>query len=269
MNPEPQTWRFIDSGAHDGAFNMATDEVLAHRLPPNRPILRVYRWQPFTISLGYHQKRAEVDVARCVRDGIGLVRRPTGGRAILHAQEVTYSVIVPESHPLFQSGTLESYNRISAALVAGLRKLGLPAELARNQRGGPDAREYAHRFACFAASAKYEIMFRGKKLVGSAQRRFRDALLQHGSILLGPQHLRLVEYLTGSRNGGRERALDLLKSKTICVGDILAREVHYTEVVADLREGFENEFGVRLEHEPLTQQEIDLIKEVRRQYRTI
>jgi len=259
VSTEPDSWRFLDTGANDGAFNMALDEVLANVAPGPRPVFRVYRWRPPTISLGYHQNLAEVDLEKCRADGIGVVRRPTGGRAILHAQEVTYSVILPKTHELFSAGTTEVYRLISAALVRGLSLLSPQIVLERSARGSDDFAVYNEKFACFATSARHEILLDSRKLVGSAQRRFENGLLQHGSIMTGAGHLRLTDYLARENRDGREQAA--LLSKTASLSDALGREPAFSETVKCLKKGIETAFQIRLEKDELTDLELETVLE--------
>lgn len=258
-----KNWRFLDSGAADGAFNMAADEALARYCNPEMPILRVYHWQPFAISIGYHQRLAEIDSNKCRKDGVDVVRRPTGGRAIFHAHEVTYCVIIPRKSVWYQENTLAVYNQISSALVQALYQLGLSVVLERIENLSPESAQYHERFACFSASAKYEIHFEGKKLVGSAQRRFNNAILQHGSIILGDEHLRLFDYLSANGNGSARQAREQLQQRTVCLESILKRQVDYEEVAAALRLGFEEYFGVVLEPAQLSLQELQRINELK------
>ena len=159
------------------------------------PALRLYRWRPWAVSLGYHQREDHLIAERLRADGIDIVRRPTGGRAILHAEELTYSVVMSVAG----QGVLHVYNAISRALVRGLRHLDVEVSLQRSQPNFPEAYRHASSIPCFASSARYEIEWRGRKLVGSAQRRYladgKEVVLQHGSILCGPAHLNLVDYL--------------------------------------------------------------------------
>ncbi|MFQ5754133.1 MAG: biotin/lipoate A/B protein ligase family protein [bacterium] len=256
-------WRFIDTGAADGAFNMAVDEGLARCTNSAEPILRVYRWQPFTISIGYHQNLDELDLNKCKKDGVDVVRRPTGGRAIFHAHEVTYSIIIPKQSVWYANKTLEIYNHISSALVKGLQYIGMPVKLDRKDHYEPDFADYNQRFACFASTAKYEIQYQSKKLVGSAQRRFENALLQHGSIILGNEHLNLLNYLSTNGNGQLMKARQRLQEKTICIETILMRSVSYEEVVSNLKTGFEKYFDVNFQCRHLTSDELQKIEELK------
>jgi len=261
-----ETWRFINSGPQDGVFNMAADESLARFCETDQPILRVYAWQPFAISIGHHQKLSEVDLDKCNSEGIDVVPRPTGGRAIFHAQEVTYAVIIPKESNLYLKSTLDIYNLISSALVNGLNRFGARLVLERKENVDGEFKTYNQNFSCFASSAKYEIHYRSRKLVGSAQRRLGSAILQHGSILLGNEHLNLYDYLKKTTNGSSGNLKQLLDEKTICLETILKREVSYNEVVFALKSGFEDFFKIKLQLAPLTLKETELINELKPRY---
>ena len=239
-------WTFIDSGEQTGAFNMALDESLARALAAfeGTPSLRIFRWRPWAISVGYNQAAEELDAPRCAADGIDIVRRPTGGRAILHAEELTYSVVMPAG----RKSILQVYNEISAALVRGLALYGVDVALQKSQ---PDfAAEYRSpsSIPCFASSARYEIEWRGRKLVGSAQRRFSgpggDVVLQHGSILCGDAHLRLADYLAAPVAGVRGRILATLRERTADLRMITGRPVDTNFLGECIRGGFEEAWGL-------------------------
>ncbi len=179
-------WRLIRSGACSGADNMALDEALleAVRLGVSPPVLRLYRWSPATVTLGYFQKgQGVVNLEACRELGFDVVRRVTGGRAVLHDREVTYAVIAPADTAVFPGGVCESYRVIARALHRALAGLGLPATLATGRCGGV-AGEGAEQSACFTAASRHELLLSGCKITGNAQRRRGGALLQHGSIPL-------------------------------------------------------------------------------------
>jgi len=242
-------WSFIDSGAMTGAENMALDESLARSLAAGEggPVLRLFRWRPWAISLGYNQAAGEIAAARCAADGIDIVRRPTGGRAILHAEELTYSVVMRTG----RRSVLEVYNDISAALVRGLALFGVDVALQKSQPDFPAEYRSVSSVPCFTSSARYEIEFRGRKLVGSAQRRFGgpegDAVLQHGSILCGAAHLRLADYLAAGDAAARDRIRELLRAKTADLGTITGGPVAMDRLGACIRRGFEEAWGVSFE----------------------
>jgi lipoate-protein ligase A len=164
---------------------MAVDEALLEAVSEGKawPTLRFYRWSPACVSLGYFQSFAAVDTQACQKHGIEIVRRPTGGRAILHRNELTYSITLPVTALGSESGVLQSYYRLSQGLIEGLRRLGIETTLA------PSAplRAAAHGPACFDQPSDHEILLNGRKLVGSAQVRRNGTLLQHGSVLFQPQ----------------------------------------------------------------------------------
>ena len=239
-------WTFIDSGEQTGAVNMAFDESLARALAAGggTPSLRLFRWLPWAISLGHNQAAEELDAARCAADGVDIVRRPTGGRAILHAEELTYSVVMPAG----RKSILQVYNEISGALVHGLALYGVEVALQKSQ---PDfAKEYrsSSSIPCFASSARYEIEWHGRKLVGSAQRRFTgpagDVVLQHGSILCGDAHLRLAGYLAASVAEARDRILATLRERTADLRMITGGPVSMDRLGGCIRRGFEEAWGV-------------------------
>lgn len=242
-----EVWRFIDSGPNTGAFNMAMDESMALTAEETdfQPTLRLYRWQPYTISLGYHQRQQDIDLDKCRQDGIGLVRRPTGGRAILHAEEITYSVVLPASSHFYSEQILPSYKILSNALVTGL--LLLSPAIHFEQTDKVLKTNYTRGFdnlPCFSSSIQYEISANDKKLVGSAQRRFKNALLQHGAILIGPEHLKLVDYFTEAADN--KKLKEYLAKRTTCLNELANRDITYTEAVAAIRKGFEMNLDIQL-----------------------
>lgn len=192
MTAADRTWRLLLHPAADGAWNMAVDEAIlesyADSTEPLAPTLRLYGWRPPALSLGRGQRAHGAHDPRFLeRCGIDLVRRPTGGRAVLHEHERTYAVIGRLGVPPFSGGVIETYARVAEALVAAMRSLGVPAQIASRENGrrtdpGP---------ACFTMVSAHEVTAGGRKLIGSAQLRRRGAFLQHGSIPLrcDPQRL--------------------------------------------------------------------------------
>lgn len=193
-------------GAHDAPENMRRDRALleaaeegAMRGDPVEPLLRLFRFSPPGITLGHAQDPSrELDLERCRGDGIAWAVRPTGGRAIFHAEEWTYSFTAAISDPKWGGSLGEAYDRLSRVLHASLRRLAVPAELAASGAREPHEGSWNREGPappCFASTARHEIVRDGRKLVGSAQRRTAHALLQQGSVLLGEGHLRLADYL--------------------------------------------------------------------------
>ncbi|HEY2955186.1 MAG TPA: hypothetical protein VGK89_08050 [Candidatus Eisenbacteria bacterium] len=191
-------------GAHSPGENMRRDEALlaalerAHEEPAGgrpEPVLRLFRFAPHGITLGRSQRPERVlDLARCAADGVPWAVRPTGGRAIFHAEEWTYSLAASIGDPDWGGALSEAYGKAVGLVLRSLVRLGVPAALAPRPVRAATARDLAGA-ACFAATARHEIVLGGRKLAGSAQRRTAHALLQQGSVLLGPGHLRLADYL--------------------------------------------------------------------------
>ncbi len=250
-------WRFIDTGPRPGSFNMKFDEALAKDLAQGVgcPAVRVYRWAPWAVSLGYHQNSEEIDRFRCQERGVDIVRRPTGGRAILHAEELTYSVVLPADG----RSTLAIYNDISNALVRGLKLFGVDVALQRTQPNFAQQYRRISAVPCFTSSARYEIEWRGRKLVGSAQHRYAGSdqfvVLQHGSILCGPAHHGLIDLLSVQNTDTITQLKNELKEKTADLASILEVPVDLHKLIACIRKGFEQEWGITFvdEHSPAIQ----------------
>lgn len=239
-----ETWRRLETGFAPGAWNMAVDEALMETVGRGEspPTLRFYGWDPPALSLGYFQDREqEVDLEGCAAQGFDCVRRPTGGRAVLHAEEVTYAVVVPEGHPRFQGSVQETYRAISKGLAAGLRRLGVPAEMAPAERGAGE-----RSAACFDSPSFYELVVEGRKLVGSAQVRRHGALLQHGSILLRFDPDQLLRCLSGPSGPARERLRRALLSRVASLEGVLGRAPGFAEVTGAVAAGFAEVFGMDL-----------------------
>ena len=259
-----QPWRFVDTGARDAASNMALDEALLvmHEAGATPPTLRVYGWCQPTLSLGYAQNaQQEVDLAACHAQGVAVIRRPTGGRAVLHDQEVTYSVLMPL---VLDEGThtiTEHYRRIGMALAAALQALGLPVQLARPQVRAAPTRAPASP-ACFAAMSRYELSVAGKKIVGSAQKRGQRALLQHGSIPLWMDRQRLFQCLRVPL----EHRAELVQAAYTTMGavnEVAALPVSLAALHAALRQGIGAVFGVELVDMPISPEEWRLAQHLR------
>lgn len=240
-------WRLIESGYADGATNMAVDEAIVAAVArgDQPPTLRLYGWRPPAVSLGYFQPLDEgIDVAAAQARGYGIVRRPTGGRAILHADELTYSVCVRQDQVRGGASTMQSYREISRGIVAGLELLGAQVSLG-DESGARSAgpAEGAARPICFAKTARCDLQAEGRKVVGSAQVRRDGAILQHGSI---PLTIDLEDQVAVMPGGDRRVASRVLAGAAMSVSELLGRPVSYEELSAAIAQGFAAALGVAL-----------------------
>ncbi len=262
-----QPWRWIKAMETDGATQMAVDYSLCLAASSTGvPAMRVYAWKPACISLGHHQSADAIDFDRCRRDGIDVVRRATGGRAVLHDQEVTYAMAIPGTDSLFSDSIAVLHHRIAAGLVAAFRKLGIPAALEKRALDLSAHYSRPSSMSCFSAAARHEIMVGGKKMVGSAQRRISGAVLQHGSILLGDAHCRLPDYLKALSPEEKERLRGLLRDKTATVSSCLKREAAFGEVAGALRSGMEEALSIRFTDSDLEPEEKTKSREILGQF---
>jgi lipoyl(octanoyl) transferase len=226
-------WIFVDSGAQPGSVNMEFDRWLAREwfVRMRRPVFRLYSWAPPALSIGFHQSLDDIDRERLQAAGYDLVKRPTGGRAILHAEEITYSVVLDAS----DTGIDRLYEKISTVLVTGLRAAGYDVSFSGNRPHFPSLYRTEGSIPCFSISSEFEIQMKGRKLVGSAQRRYARpdggiTALQHGSILTGPLHKKLADFVRvgeTARAGIREqieRATIDLSEATRPVDEIRVKE---------------------------------------------
>lgn len=239
-------WRFINSGANTGSYNMQFDIELSRNCKPNEAYFRVYRWQPYCISLGANQNFNDINQIKTKADGIDIVKRPTGGRAILHAEELTYSVILPLN---FEFSPRKIYFKISCALMRGLEIYNpflAKSELESYQPDFPKLLEEPSGVLCFASAAKNEVKFNGKKLIGSAQRKFNKIVLQHGSILCGAFHRKLVDYLNCSDETKNALSIEL-NDKTTGLQSILNEDIDYEKLKTCLMFGFELEWQIKFD----------------------
>jgi lipoate-protein ligase A len=244
---EKMNWRFENTGIHSGVFNMEYDIALARALVNGvgNPTIRVYAWQPFAISLGWNQSMDEIDLAKSSASGIDVVRRPTGGRAILHSEELTYSVVMRVKG----KNVFTVCDDISKALVTGLQELGALVTIEKSQPHFPSLYRTTSAVACFSSTGRYEIKYHGKKLIGSAQRRYgtdngEEVVLQHGSILLGPGHKRMVEFLNFPSEGDRDALRRELNEKTTEISTVLNRVIAFEEIAEAILQGFQKAWSI-------------------------
>ena len=253
-------WRLINSGIENAAVNMAVDEALLYSQTAGSalPTLRLYGWKPAAVSLGYFQKaETEIDFTACRERGIDIVRRLTGGRAVLHDAELTYSITVREDDPMIPATITASYMLFSEGLAAALRELGaeVSMSLPRSAYGQSGAHKSSGSAACFDAPSHYEITAEGRKLVGSAQVRKDGVLLQHGSILLtfDPETVAATMKLPDA--AAKTRLAGILARRAISLGEHLKRPVTFDEVAAAISRSFGQSLGVELISDALTERE--------------
>ncbi len=254
-----KTWRFLDTGDLSPAGNMAVDRALLalHANGKSPPTLRLYQWRPPAVSLGYFQKRHDLDLKAFRRLGYEVVRRPTGGKAVLHLDDLTYAVIAgaPEGMP---SAVTAAYHLIAQGLLDAFRLLGIEARMGR-EREDPQSTDI-----CFLRCARGAIVYRKKKLVGSAQTWHASSLLQHGSIIVRPQveaWLALVQAEGESPAALRAR----LAARLTSLEEILGRTPQLAELKEAVRQGMAQALGVELQPGELSAAEWTLARDLANQ----
>jgi lipoate-protein ligase A len=250
-------WLFINSGFNNGIYNMEFDLQLAKNCKEDEIILRLYRWNPYCISLGANQPENSINSELAKKDNIDVTIRPTGGRAVLHSEELTYSVIYPLD---FSSSVRYIYSQINIALLKGLKIYDSRLssfELENHQPNFPEIYKQEKNAVCFAVSAKSEIKFSGKKIVGSAQRKFERVVLQHGSILCGTFHRRITRYLNLSEESVKEIDEEIEKNTTE-LSSVLKENIDYDSLVSSIYKGFEEHYNMTFSKSPLFQNNLIL-----------
>ena len=260
------TWRLIKTPPASGAWNMAVDEAILQAVGKDHimPTLRLYSWEPACLSIGYAQSIKDADIQRLKHHNWDIVRRLTGGRAILHTDELTYAVVGPLDDPHLSGGVLESYRRLSKALMAALLNLGLPVE-ALPQPHSPSVNNQVKEPVCFEVPSNYEITTHGKKLVGSAQARKRNGVLQHGSLPLYGDLTRITQVLSFSNEHQRQIASDRLLQRATTIESILDRVVSWEEAAESLITAFNDTLQIKLELTELTSSEIEYAEKLEKE----
>jgi lipoyl(octanoyl) transferase len=251
------TWRLLNTHHLDGATNMAIDEAISRAVQANLvpPTLRFFGWQPACLSLGQAQPGGDVDRETCLAAGVDVVRRPTGGRAILHTDELTYSVIAPEREPRVAGTIVESYKHLSEGLLNGLLLMGVPTR----QVEQPDNHDRDQGPVCFEVPSNYEIVFDGKKLVGSAQMRKAGVVLQHGTLPLYGDIARISLYLA------KHPDQDRVRNRATTVEAAIGRVIDYDRAAQLMAQGFAETLHLQLEADELTPKERAWAEELRRE----
>ena len=248
------TWRLLITPPSHGAWNMAVDESILEAIGSGKglPTLRLYAWEPACLSLGYAQPLSDVDMPRLQARAWEMVRRPTGGRAVLHTDELTYSVIAPLSEPRVAGTVLESYRRLAQALVEALNLMSLPVQVNENI-SAPHAA--VPNPVCFEVPSSYEITVDGKKLVGSAQARRKEGVLQHGSLPLTGDLTRIIQVLAFPDEATRSRAAERLLIRATTVETALKRKVSWDEASRAYISAFTSMLSLELQSGNLTNAE--------------
>ncbi len=251
----PETYRFLDTGTQDAALNMAIDEavLLRHLEGQAPPTLRVFRWTQPSISLGrFQQVEREINLERCERQGIALVRRPTGGRAVYHRDEFTYSFVSGRAYGI-PAGIVAAYAYLAQGLIAALEQVGVHAELSEGRVSKqPSA-------ACFASSTQADLTSSGFKLIGSAQVWKDDALLQQGSLPIDDRSAEFYSLLRFPDEDARAQALAQYREMTTPL-HTFAPHVTWDEIAQAFRAGFSQALQVEFQPGELTDEEWTLAR---------
>ena len=238
----PSSWRLIVDGPTDGAVNMATDRAILEACETGKapPTLRLYRWSQPTMTVGYFQKpERELNLAKCRERGVPVAPRPTGGRGILHQDELTYSLVAPIPHSRFPDTLDKSFRIVSDALLFALAELGIEGSLMT----GKGERAELRSPSCFASLSHGEIAVQGKKLIGSAQRRLRHAFLQQGSLPITCDHEFINSLFLFDRPEAAMANLEILKTRTTTVSELLDAPPAPDRIAQALESGFQRLFG--------------------------
>lgn len=263
-----EVWNFIDSGNCSPAYNMALDEALLiwHSNGEIAPTIRFYGWDPPTLSIGYFQRvDKEINMEAVKQYGFGFVRRPTGGRGVLHDQELTYSVIVSEAHPKMPSSVTEAYRVISQGLLEGFKELGLDAYFAvPRTEEEKEALKNPRSAVCFDAPSWYELVVEGKKIAGSAQTRQKGVILQHGSIVLDIDTKKLFDLFKYPNERVRERLERNFQNKAVAINS-LREAVTIDEAKMAFKAGFEKGLEIILEPFELTDEKKQFVEKLQKE----
>lgn len=263
-NTRMTNWRLLYTPPSPGAWNMAVDESILESIGRGEslPTLRLYAWTPACLSLGVAQPFADVDTSRLRARGWDVVRRITGGRAILHTDELTYSVIGSAENPILAGSVLESYSRLAQALLRAVTDLNLLVEM---KEGKADESGKSNP-VCFEVPSTYEITAKGgKKLIGSAQARRKEGVLQHGSLPLFGDLTRITEALSFADESTRKEAATRLLARAATVESALGRALDWETAASSFVRAFETELGIQFERGELSKKEISRADELVRE----
>ena len=257
-------WYFINSGPCRPSYNMALDEALLdfHSQGDIPPVIRFYEWNPATLSIGYFQSvEKDIDLEAVKAQNLGFVRRPTGGRAVLHEHELTYSIIVTEQYPNMPATVTEAYRVLSEGLLVGFQNLGLEAYFSVPDTEEKRADLKSPKSAvCFDAPSWYELVVEGKKVAGSAQTRQKGVILQHGAILLELDEEKLLSVFKFSSEKVKERMRKKLPEKAVAINQLTSKKITISQCIDAFRDGFEKALDIELVPYELTAEQLEYVR---------
>jgi lipoyl(octanoyl) transferase len=254
-------WRLIINSVNGGAWNMAVDEAVLESVANKNqaPTLRLYAWNPYCLSLGHAQSINDVNRIALQERGIDLVRRPTGGKAILHADEITYSIAAPQDEPRVSGTVIESYQRLSQALLKALTLLGIHADAKAKEASNTSKPVNP---ICFETPSDFEITANGKKIIGSAQARRLKGVLQHGSIPLFGDISRIVNLLNYPSQEERQLTIEMLLKRACTLFDINNQKINWNTAAFALINGFSEVLDISFVKDSISPLEMERAKEL-------
>ena len=267
-----EIWNFINTGSKNPYYNMAMDEALLNFVSRGEidPVIRFYTWNPATLSIGYFQRlQKEIDIDKVKEKGYGLVRRQTGGRGVLHDKELTYGVIVPESHPNMPSTVTEAYKIISQGLLEGFKNLGFETYFAiPRSKEERDKLKQPRSSVCFDAPSWYELVVEGRKIAGSAQTRQKGVILQHGSILQDIDIDDLFDMFKFKNERLKAKMKENFVQKAVAINDISNQHITLNEMENAFEAGFKKGLNIDFKPLELTEKQLEEVQELEDKYRS-
>lgn len=267
-----EIWNFINTGSKNPYYNMAMDEALLNFVSRGEidPVIRFYTWNPATLSIGYFQRlQKEIDIDKVKEKGYGLVRRQTGGRGVLHDKELTYSVIVPESHPNMPSTVTEAYKIISQGLLEGFKNLGFETYFAiPRSKEERDKLKQPRSSVCFDAPSWYELVVEGRKIAGSAQTRQKGVILQHGSILQDIDIDDLFDMFIFKNERLKAKMKENFVQKAVAINVISNQHITLNEMENAFKSGFKKGLNIDFKPLELTEKQKEEVQELEEKYRS-
>ncbi len=256
-------WRLLNYRSYSAFENMAIDEAIFRDTVKNKkpPTLRFFGWRPAAVSIGYFQElKNEIHFNRCRLSGVDIVRRMTGGKAVYHSDEITYSLTAGKSDELFPDNITGTYEKISLCLARGLSLLGIKAHLAK---AGAPGKEPARTSCCFSVPSSHELLVAGRKICGSAQMRTHGGFLQHGSLLMTFDPVETAALILLSQ---APEPAEKLRCSVTAVNELIPSPVSAETLCAVLQQGFSDELGIDLSEGTLTPAEKALSAQLVKKY---